>query len=89
MNKTDSLITLIAQQHLRIETLETRNSDSLDFHDVSVGGIKFALNAALIAGQQTAREEIAEMLGAYHIQNAELLRIRTAISAMHDQTTGE
>ena len=34
MKKNDSLLELIAQQHLGIETLETRNSDSLDFYDV-------------------------------------------------------
>jgi len=32
----------IAREHLHIETLETRRSDSLDFHDVSVWGVKAA-----------------------------------------------
>lgn len=32
-----ALFTEIARKHLGIETLETRNSDSLDFHDVGVG----------------------------------------------------
>jgi hypothetical protein len=36
----------IAREHLHIETLETRGSDSLDFHDVSVWGVKAALQAA-------------------------------------------
>ena len=48
MNKIDSLLTLIAKQHLGIETLETRNSDSLDFHDVGVVSLKEALYAAFV-----------------------------------------
>jgi len=43
----------IAKEELDIETLETRNSDSLDFHDVSVWNIKSALEAAYRAGQQS------------------------------------
>ena len=61
-NKTaqqlDQLLTQIALDNLFIETLATRNSDSLDFHDVSVWGVKSALMAAyqagLAAGQKTA-----------------------------------
>jgi len=41
----------IAQTHLGIETLASRNSDSLDFYDLGVGGIKVALEAAFKAGQ--------------------------------------
>ena len=54
----DQLLARIALDHLFIETLATRNSDSLDFHDVSVWGVKSALVAAyqagLAAGQSTA-----------------------------------
>lgn len=50
MQRND-VFTKIAQQHLGIETLETRNRDSLDFHDVSVWGVKAALEAAYAAGQ--------------------------------------
>jgi hypothetical protein len=53
-NKTaqqlDKLLAQIALDHLFIETLTTRNSDSLDFHDVSVWGVKSALMAAYQAG---------------------------------------
>lgn len=45
----------IARDILRIETLETRKSDSLDFHDVAVWSIKEALEAAYRAGQEAAR----------------------------------
>jgi len=52
MNKIDNLLTLIAQQHLGIETLETRNSDRLDFHDVGVASLKEALYAAFVIGRE-------------------------------------
>ena len=45
-----TLLTEIAKTHLSIETLETRNSDALDFHDVSVWGVEAALEAAYQAG---------------------------------------
>lgn len=52
MSQIDTLYTLIAQKHLRIETLETRNSDRLDFHDVAVWSIRDALEAAFKAGAE-------------------------------------
>lgn len=50
MNKIDNILALIAQKHLGIETLDTRHSDRLDFHDVAVWGIREALQAAFMAG---------------------------------------
>lgn len=44
-------LTQIARRHLGIETLEVRNSDRLDFHEVGVAGVSQALDAAYIAGQ--------------------------------------
>ena len=49
----DQQLQKIAEVHLFIETLETRNSDRLDFHDVSVWAVKAALQAAFEAGQQS------------------------------------
>lgn len=49
-----AILERIALQHLRIETLQTRNSDRLDFHDVGVGSLKVALQAAFEAGQRAA-----------------------------------
>jgi hypothetical protein len=46
----DQILTDIAQKHLNIETLETRKSDSLDFHDVAVWCLKDALQEAYEAG---------------------------------------
>ena len=50
----DKIFSDIAKDSLFIETLETRNSDSLDFHDCSVWGIKEALEAAYAAGKAAA-----------------------------------
>ena len=50
----DQQIQQIALDHLFIETLETRNSDRMDFHEVSVWGVKSALMAAYEAGRQAA-----------------------------------
>lgn len=50
----DPLFRQIALDHLFIDTLETRHSDRLDFHEVSVWGIKSALLAAFDAGKQAA-----------------------------------
>jgi hypothetical protein len=52
----DTLLTQIALDHLFIETLETRHSDRLDFHEVSVWGVKSALMAAYEAGRQAAKQ---------------------------------
>ena len=47
----DALLLEIARKHFsNIETLETRNSDGLDFHDVAVWAIRAALEAAYTAG---------------------------------------
>jgi len=44
----------IAKEILDIETLETRNSDGLDFHEVSVWEIKDALKAVFEAGRKAS-----------------------------------
>lgn len=53
----DELLAAIAKETLHIETLETRKSDSLDFHDVAVWSVKAALEAAYRAGLAAAKEE--------------------------------
>jgi hypothetical protein len=45
----------IAQTLLGLETLNTRHSDRLDFHDLAVWNIKAALQAAFEAGQQAGK----------------------------------
>lgn len=51
----DQLLTEIAKKHLDLKTLETRNSDSLDFHDVAVWSLKEALQEAYEAGFNAKR----------------------------------
>jgi len=51
----DKKLMEIALDKMGIETLETRNSDSLDFHDVSVWSLKAALEAAYKAGQASKK----------------------------------
>ena len=48
----DALLMEIAERHLFLETLETRNSDSLDFHETAVWAIRSALEAAFEAGRR-------------------------------------
>ena len=53
---SEALLLAIALKHFpNIETLETRNSDRLDFHDVAVWAIRNALEAAYAAGQAAAK----------------------------------
>lgn len=53
--KLDAIFTRIAQEELQVETLEQRWSDNLDFYDVSVWGIKRALERAYEAGRQSVK----------------------------------
>ncbi len=54
-NTRDNALNTIAREALGLETLETRSSDSLDFHDTAVWCIKEALERAYEAGRQSAR----------------------------------
>lgn len=56
MSKLEQLLAQIAQDKLGIETLETRKSDSLDFHDVAVWCLREALEAAFNAGVEQGRK---------------------------------
>lgn len=57
----DKLFEQIAKKHLYIDTLETQKSDSLDFHDVSVWGVKAAFDdifeAAMELGYKMGKEK--------------------------------
>jgi len=53
-DEIELLLESIALDHLFIETLVTQHSDRLDFHDVSVWGVKSALQAAFDAGLHAA-----------------------------------
>ena len=45
----------IGKEQLALETMETRYSDDLDFHDIAVWNIKNALQAAYEAGRKASR----------------------------------
>lgn len=75
MKPIDKVITEIAREHLGIETLEERKSDRLDFHNVSVWGVKAALLAAYQAGQSAINSPPAEAAAAL----AALKEIRLAL----------
>lgn len=51
MTDTDKIVADIAQRKLKIDTLETRQSDSRDFHEVSVWNLRSALLCAYEAGR--------------------------------------
>jgi len=53
---SEALLLEIATRHFHtIETLETQNSDRLDFHDVAVWCLRDALEAAFNAGLEQGR----------------------------------
>ncbi len=54
--KRDEAIEAIARNILEIETLAERKRDALDFHEVSVWGLKDALLAAYELGLTAAKK---------------------------------
>ena len=56
LNRRDVILEVIAQQHLRVDTLVTRNSDGQDFYDVPVWRLREALRAAYAAGMEAAAQ---------------------------------
>lgn len=60
MKHINPLFTTIALDYLFIETLETRNADHLDYHAVSVWGVRGALAAAYEAGRRSAHPGLLE-----------------------------
>ena len=55
--KRDAALAEIARDVLGIETLETRKSDELDFHDLAVWRIEKALKTAYEAGRLAGKGE--------------------------------
>jgi hypothetical protein len=81
MKQIENLLTALAREHLHIETLETRRSDSLDFHEVSVWAVKNALHAAYQAGEndrtgRRAPDPTAVLEAMEALERAELLMRR-------------
>jgi hypothetical protein len=65
-----SILEAIAQKHLRLETLETRKMDSLDFSDQAVWSIEDALIAAFEAGRHAWRSANAARQQRYRERKA-------------------
>jgi hypothetical protein len=61
------VLSAIARDHLGIPTLETRRSDALDFHDVSVWDVRDALRVAFEAGAEAAGARAAPLRAACQI----------------------
>jgi hypothetical protein len=53
-------ISAIALNTLGIKTLDVQNSDRLDFHDLSVGSIRTALNEAYEAGKAAGKNNATD-----------------------------
>ena len=51
----EALMLDIAKRHFFVETLDTRNSDQLDFQDIAVWSIRAALIEAYAAGFAAAK----------------------------------
>ena len=51
----DEIVEFLGTKMLGFETLETRKSDRLDFHEVAVWSLKEALELAYLAGQRSAK----------------------------------
>ena len=51
----EALMLDIAKRHFCVETLDTRMSDGLDFHEVAVWAMRAALAEAYAAGLAAAR----------------------------------
>jgi len=53
--RIDTILENIAQKELSIPTLQERKMDDLDFHEISVWGLKQALLAAFEAGRNDTK----------------------------------
>jgi hypothetical protein len=60
MTNRNDILNRIAREHLRIPTLETRRSDSLDFYEVSVWVVESALAAAFEAGRRSVLADASQ-----------------------------
>jgi hypothetical protein len=54
MQTNKAILAEIAKKHLAIDTLDSQQSDQLDFHDLAVWSIEQALEAAFQAGLAAA-----------------------------------
>ena len=83
----DALLTQIAKKHCRVETLEERHSDDLDFHELGVWDLKEALEAAFKAG--AAQERAAGIEQPDITPAADEQALRQALTVRLDQNIAE
>ena len=65
----DALILEIAQRQFRLETLETRNWNRLDFHDITVWAIRAALDEGRGRGASTLTQQVVKNVFLWHGRN--------------------
>jgi len=53
----ETILERIAREKLRVPTLRTQRSDSLDFHEVAVWELRAALEAAFEAGKSAKESQ--------------------------------
>lgn len=62
MTPPSHILNDIARDVLEIETLDFRNSDRLDFHEVGVASLRMALTEAYHAGYKEAMNRVLDRL---------------------------
>lgn len=82
----NKILAEIAKKHMNIETLETRNADSLDFHDVAVWGVKDALKSAYEAGQTATHpnERLLRSSLAHEVYRGDMATTTTICKTLHE-----
>jgi hypothetical protein len=76
----------LARKYLRLETLDRRNSDSLDFNDLAVWQIRIALEAAYQAGERSSGRHLRKAIRDLITASDDLT---AAIECATDQFDGE
>lgn len=78
----EELLKPIAKKHLGVEHWETRGRDQLDFHDVSIGSIRKALDAAYKAG---SKETLTQLGIAFVLPGDQVIMESNALSTLQEQ----
>lgn len=73
----------IAKKFLHIETLETRNRDSLDFHQCSVWGIENALKAAYELGKKDANKKVQSEIEKFDPHELDIKKLQLNITKVY------
>ncbi len=96
---SEALLRRIARKHLDIETLQVRNSDALDSHNVAVWSIRSALVAAYRAGAKECPAKPADFISiGWSVEDVQEMRpdlsaqqcreVLREVARRHDATIG-